>query len=260
LQIHLAWLSIVDSRQDFASAFNIWEEDFLTRLNRASTLSDGVYAFLKERILSGEYPIGFVLVESEVSTQLGVSRTPVSNALLMLKERGLVVQRGNKLEVPKRTLKDLIHLYECRLALDGLAAGLAARHITGPQLAQLEAYLLAWDEPDAQQPLWVADLRFHDLIYEVPANPHLLHFARSATELAAAYRRDTLQPKPTTSSGRTLKHVRAEHGAILAALIARDPESAEKAAREHIENVITHLYYLEVTGLEAIGRNVTQGA
>jgi DNA-binding GntR family transcriptional regulator len=212
---------------------------------KVKRLEDTVYEVLREQIVSGTRD-GQVLIESSLALELGVSRTPVGSALIMLRERGLVAQRGARLVVPTRTLKDLTDLYECRLVMDALAAKLAALRITDTQVAALEAFLETLPEAEGAFPLWVADLRFHTLIYEVAANAHLRRFAQSALDMAAVYRRAAYRVSVQTAA-RTPEHIRREHQAILAALRARDPDGAAAAAAAHIDNVLTQLHYLHLT-------------
>jgi DNA-binding GntR family transcriptional regulator len=225
-------------------------------ISRGPTLGEQVYSYIRDRIVSGEYKPGEVLIESELAQALNVSRTPVSNAVIMLKERGLVKEQGGKLIVPTLTLKDVIDLYRCRLALDSLATRLAAENITAKALKRLERNLRVWehhDDDDDMQALWVADLEFHDIIYQVSDNQHLNRFAQIATELLAVYRRNTIRQLDETNtaiSKRGKQDVLAEHQQIYEALKLGDAAAAAAAAEAHIHNVIKHLEgarILEVT-------------
>jgi DNA-binding GntR family transcriptional regulator len=216
-------------------------------ISRGPTLGEQVYSYIRDRIVSGEYRPGQVLVESELANSLNVSRTPVSNAVIMLKERGLLEEHGGKLVIPTLMLKDVIDLYQCRLALDTLATRLAAEKITTRDLRKLERNLRIWerhDEDDNMQALWVADLEFHDVIYQVSDNQHLNRFAQIATELAAVYRRNTIRQLDETNtaiSQRGREDVLREHQEIYEALKSGDASAAAQAAESHIQNVIRHL-------------------
>lgn len=217
---------------------------------RGPTLSEQVYAFLRDRIVSGAYGPGQPLVEAELAGELDVSRTPVSHALIMLKERGLLADRGGRLAVPVLSIGDVVDLYRCRLALDGLATRLAAERIADADLTRLERHLEVWERPaddDDLHALWVADLEFHQIIYRATANRHLIDFGQIASERAAVYHRTTIRRLDDDHEGlRSRETVRDEHRRILEALVAHDPQRAEEAARRHIENVISYLDRMEV--------------
>ena len=226
-------------------------------ISRGPTLGEQVYSHVRERIISGDYQPGHIIIESELAQELNVSRTPVSNALIMLKERGLIEERNGKLAVPRLSLKDVIDLYQCRWAFDSLATRLAATLINNKDIRRLERNLQAWEkhsEDDDKQALWVADLEFHDIIYKVSNNQHLLRFAQIATELAAVYRRNTirrLDDQAQAISNRSRSNVLEEHRHIFQALCDRDPEAAERAASTHMRNVIAHLESAEVIHADA---------
>lgn len=222
---------------------------------RGPTLGEQVYDFIRDKIVNGDFAPGQAIVESELASDLNVSRTPVSNAVIMLKERGLLEDCGGKACVPRLTLKDVSDLYRCRLVLDGLASRLAASVIEDADLEELAAHVKVWEDPAQHdnRALWVADLSFHEIIYRVADNRHLVRFAHITTELAAVYRRSTIRRMDRAEEGgRTPETVWLEHEAILQALQNRDPEAAENAAVEHIRNVIEHLADVEVVGPKAV--------
>ena len=222
-------------------------------VSRSPTLGEQVYSYIKERIIGGDYEPGKQVSEVELAQELNVSRTPVSIALTSLVERGLLVQKSGKLFVPELTLKDIIDLYVCRLAFDATATRLAAERITKKDLNQLAKQLRVWDKPakeDDLYALWVADLSFHETIYQVSDNKHLIRFAQIASELAAIYRRSTIRRITAGDKQRSKEDVRDEHQRIYDALAARDPVAAEVAAKDHIQKVIDHLEQMEIIDLE----------
>jgi DNA-binding GntR family transcriptional regulator len=221
-------------------------------ISRNPNLSEQVYSYLKDRIIRGDYPPGKHVSEIELAQELKVSRTPVSIALTILTERGLLEHEAGKLSVPKLTLKDVIDLYCCRLAFDALATRLAATLISKKDLNQLAKHLKVWEKPakeDDLYALWVADLSFHETIYKVSNNRHLIRFAQIAAEQAAVYRRNTIRRLSQENKQRSKEDVRLEHQHIFEALAAHDPDAAEVAAKTHIQNVIDHLNTMEVIDL-----------
>jgi DNA-binding GntR family transcriptional regulator len=215
-------------------------------ITKGPALRDQVYSNIRDRIVSGDLEPGRTLVEVEIAAELNVSRTPVSNALVMLKERGLLEDDSGKPRVPVLKLSDVVDLYWCRMGMDGVAARLAADKIGAKDTKTLEKYLKAWETPEREDDLsalWVSDLNFHQHIYKVAGNPHLSRFAEMTVELAAVYRRNTIRRMTDPSSGtsRSRDDVRAEHYAIFEGISSKNPETAEEAARRHIQMVIKHL-------------------
>lgn len=215
-------------------------------VSRGLALREQVYMHIRNRIVTGELEPSRVLVEVEIAAELSVSRTPVSNALVMLKERGLLEDDGGKLRVPVLKLSDLIDLYWCRMGMDGIAARLAAERISAKDARVLEKHLKTWELPqreDDLSALWVSDLNFHQHIYKVAGNLHLSRFAEMTVELASVYRRNTIRrmTDPTSGTSRSRDDVRAEHQAIFEAIVSKRPADAEEAARQHIRMVIRHL-------------------
>jgi DNA-binding GntR family transcriptional regulator len=215
-------------------------------ISRGPALRDQVYSHIRDRIVGGVLEPGQLIVEVELASELKVSRTPVSNALVMLKERGLLEDDGGKLRVPVLKLEDVVGLYWGRMGMDGIAARLAAERIEAKDLRTLEQYLRAWESPpreDDLSALWVSDMNFHHLIYRVAGNRHLMRFSEMTAELASMYQRNTFRRTINGQSGmgRSRDDVRREHEAIFQAIETRSPKEAEQAARQHIQNVIVHL-------------------
>lgn len=229
----------------------------MTTISRGPTLSAQVYSYVRDRIVNGEYRPGEALVESEIAAELHVSRTPVSNAIIMCKERGLLEDQGGKPSVPRLSLKDVTDLYRCRLALDALACRMAAETITERDLKRLEREVKHYEAPvpkSDRTALWVADLSFHATIYQASGNRHLMRFAQITSELASVYQRSTFRKlgSDANEGARTHEDIRREHQRILDALIQRDADRAEQAAIEHIESVIRHLNRSEVFSPEGV--------
>ncbi len=228
-------------------------------IEKGPTLGEQVFEYIREGIVTERLRAGQVLVESELAQELKVSRTPVSNAVIMLKERGLMEERGGKLVVLDLSIHDVIELYQCRLAFDGLAARLAADRITPAQLEALSARMDAWRtviEVTDTHALWVADLGFHAAVYEASCNKHLRRFSEMATDLLSTYRRVILENLTShPDQYRSAADVRQEHQAICDALLVRDADAAEGAARAHIGNVIA---FLERARARSAGRSAAQ--
>ena len=106
--------------------------------HRNYTLADQVFERLETEILSGQYPRGELLTELKLCQALGVSRTPVREALHRLQQEHIVEETGKGFKVLGITREDLADIMEMRLRLESFAAARAAERITEEQLKQLE--------------------------------------------------------------------------------------------------------------------------
>lgn len=207
------------------------------RLQPASlpVLRDAVLETLVEAIISGRFPAGSRLHEAEIARQLGVSKTPVREALVRLGRLGLVVHRPRRgtfvAEVGPDTVRDIFTL---RWLIEGYVTAEATRRATAGQLAVLDDILarLAAAEQVAQ---WTTvsdlDVLFHERIYAMSAHPLFLEVWCSFEDQVRLWhrlgRRLGRQPAPWT--------IAQLHQEILAAIRSGDLAQAEAAAREHID-------------------------
>lgn len=192
--------------------------------------ADQVSAHIREAIRAGRYASGERIREAEVASWLGVSRTPVREALRRLESEGLLTftsWRG--VVVAELDRQQVSELYSMREVLEGAAARLAARHIDDAEIEMLDLLLeradAAADDPEA-----LADLnrQFHETIYGAAHNRYLLQTLEQLRNALALLRGTTF-----SVSGRA-ETASAEHRAIVAAIKDRDPDLAEQAARTHI--------------------------
>lgn len=197
-------------------------------------LRDVVFNTLREAILRGDLKPGERLMELQLAAKLGVSRTPIREAIRMLEQEGLAVtvpRRGA--EVARMTLKDMEDVLEIREALDELAVQLACKKISSEQLEQLrkvkEDFELNTRSNDVKK-IAESDVKFHDIIYEATDNPKLVSMLSNLREQAYRYRVEYL--KDTNSYPILIR----EHEAILEGLQSRDCQKAAKAMQEHVEN------------------------
>jgi DNA-binding GntR family transcriptional regulator len=195
---------------------------------------------IRELILSGGVRAGEWLRQEKLAEQFGVSQTPVREALKQLSAEGLlehVPYRG--IRVVEFTLTDASDLYECRTFIEGMAARHAAAHITDGQLADLRA---VFDRMKMRLgPRHIVEYRelnrtFHTIILNASGRSLLV---RTLAQMWAAFPSmlwsNLAKTAPAPLPGRDKSDVE-EHGAILAALEARDPEAAERATRNHIQH------------------------
>lgn len=193
-----------------------------------------VFAALESAVINGEYTPGDTLNEIKISQELGVSRTPVREAIVQLELEGLVEATQNKgATVIGVSEKDIEDIYEIRLRIEGFATSLATKKITGDELialekiVELQEFYLSKEDTDQ---LWRLDTDFHKIIYDASRNRPLCSMLTSFHNYIKRGRGLSLRVK-----GRAEKSV-DEHRLILAAIKAGDAELSERLTTEHIEN------------------------
>ena len=203
-------------------------------MNAYLPLRDVVFNTLREAILKGDLKPGERLMELQLASKLGVSRTPIREAIRMLEQEGLAVTTPRKgAEVAKMTLKDMEDVLEIRDALDELAVRIACQKITDEQLKQLEDVKELFEkntQTNNVKNIAEADVSFHDVIYEATGNPKLVTLLNNLREQVYRYRVEYIKdPKnyPTLI---------AEHEAILDSLKNRDVKNAVEAMHVHVAN------------------------
>ena len=198
------------------------------------SLGQQVFHTIREGILSGKYDRNEELKENAIGEELGVSRTPVREAIRMLELEGLVVmipRRGA--EVAKITEKDLRDALEVRCALEELAVQLACERITEAGKEKLQAACEAFREAirTKQVPAIVeGDIVFHDAIFEATQNQRIITMTHNLWEQVSRYRVEYVKD---FSYHNVLVE---EHDAITAAILRGDAEEARIVMRKHIYN------------------------
>ncbi|HEX6989541.1 MAG TPA: GntR family transcriptional regulator, partial [Bacillota bacterium] len=184
-------------------------------------------------LLQGRFEPGARLTESRLATELGVSRTPIREAVRQLQQDGLLVtDEQGRVRVPAPDIDDLRELYECRVALETLAARRAAERIEDADLAAMDQALDASGRAlAAGQPLEVLghNTTFHDWLARVGGNRRLAELL-SEVRARIVYMRAMVIQGPTMAA-----RVLSEHREILECLRRRDPDAAADALRRHLE-------------------------
>lgn len=201
-------------------------------------LREIVFESMREAILSGVLEPGERLMEIQLAEEMGVSRTPVREAIRKLELENFVVMIPRKgAYVAGVSLKDVADVFEIRSALEGLAAGLAAERITDDELEQMEQALFfktSESEMDLEQ-IVKSDIDFHALVYRASRNERLVQILENLREQILRFRSTSL-----AVPGRT-KLAIEEHRMIVEALRNHDSEEAQSLAMAHIvtaENVM----------------------
>jgi DNA-binding GntR family transcriptional regulator len=201
-------------------------------VQRREALRDQAYVQLRKAILSGPIRPGTVLVQEQLAEQLGISRTPVRDALDRLASEGLVVRSpGGRIRVAPFSGEELREKYAVRQTLEMLALRLAAPNLPGEPLEQLQAQVEAMrgaiTAGDTQRVI-AAGAQFHDTIYAACGNAYLRQLLTSLNETIRRYRNAAID-----LPGRAAETL-GEHERICRCLAAGDVSGAEAAMGEHI--------------------------
>jgi len=224
------------------------------QLNTYKPLRELVFDAIREAILDGTLAPGERLMEAQLAEELGVSRTPVREAIRQLELAGFVVM------IPRRgayvadiSLKDVAEVFEIRGALEGLAAALAAERASDEEIEQLERLLVeianCVEEKDVNRMVEL-DTRFHDYLYKASRNERLGQILSSLREQIQRFRTRTL------SNPARMRVALEEHRSLVEALAARDAEAAARAASQHIESAENSL--MELSFVERQARGTTR--
>lgn len=225
----------------------------MASLGRTPRLVDTVVERIRDGIITGQLPAGTQLMQVELAEQLGVSRTPLREAFRVLESDGIVRTSDNDRTVEVVTIgpDDMRDMFELREVIDGLAARLAAKHGLTPSGERDAKQLL--DELDETSEQYVPELRnrlhtqFHELIARASRNTKVESFLPLIrTSSAALYMpviRKLMAEKVETieqdaSFKEALLEAQRQHREILHAILERNPEKAEEAARSHIQRTL----------------------
>ena len=205
---------------------------------RTESLADKIFDKLENDIIHGVYRRGEILTELKLVEQLGVSRTPIREALRRLEQERLIEETGKGSLVLGVTSEDLMDIMNIREQIEGLAAYYACVNMTDDGLKELEHivdlqdfYFERWDVERLQQ----ADDRFHDMICELSQRNVVRDTLMPLHRKTRRYRKTVMKEKDRASN--SLK----EHRAIVDAMKTGDPENVKRAMNAHIQKVKEHM-------------------
>ena len=198
-----------------------------------SSLRGKVFSKIREDILEGVYKEGEPIRESAIAKEMGVSRTPVREAIRQLELEGLVESIPNKETVVAGiSEQDVQDIFLIRSKLEGIAGSKAAEKITDAQLDEMEEILALTkfyvEKHDVNQ-LKALDHRFHDIIYDATQSKILKHVLSDFHHYIQKSRKSSI-----ATPGRA-KKLLEEHQAIYEALKARDKERCSELIDAHIQ-------------------------
>jgi len=188
--------------------------------------TEAQYALLRQHIVEGRFPPGSALLETALSAEYGVSRTPMREALHRLAQDGLIERSTRGFRVRVRTPEEIVDIYDARTSLESTAAGLAAVRHTEFDLARL-THLLD-ERRNASDPKTFGKLNntWHDALRTAAHNATIMDLLARLDTLLAIYRSGRTQNADDPS----VDH----HEAVLTAIRDRDAETAQNAMRDHL--------------------------
>ncbi len=210
------------------------QDNLQIKMDEFLPLRDVVFNTLRQAILTGELKPGERLMEIHLANRLGVSRTPIREAIRKLELEGLVTmipRRGA--EVAQITEKSMNDVLEVRRAVDALCVELACDRITDEALQDLKAACDNFENAVKTKDLKKiaqADVALHDIIVQATGNNRLIQLVNTLSEQMYRYRFEYIKDVSQH------EHLVAEHRVIYEAIVKKDKETASKAAKEHIDN------------------------
>lgn len=212
------------------------EPKFNVTMNEYLPLRDVVFNTLRQAILRGELKPGERLMENQLANKLGVSRTPIREALRKLELEGLVNMVPRKgAEVADITEKSLRDVLEVRKALEELSVQLACEKITEEEIEELkrvaERFKDTLDDQDVTK-IAEADVAFHDVIYTATDNQKLILLLNNLREQMYRYRVEYLKKEEA------YPQLIAEHEELIDNISKRNKEEATRIMCEHIDNQV----------------------
>lgn len=207
-------------------------------VHKPVSLCDQIFARLEEDILTEKYPRDMVFTESELSEQLGVSRTPVREALRMLEQEHLIENAGKGMRVLGITDDDVEMIYAVREKIEGMAAALCAVNATDADLAELQEITdlqeFYAEKRDSEQ-VKALDSRFHEKIYRCSGSTVLYDMLMPMHKKIQKARKRSIE-----NTGRAVRSSE-EHRAVLDAIRSRDGKAAGEAMTAHVISARDHV-------------------
>ena len=206
--------------------------------HKTVSLADQVFEHIERDILSGKYERGEIITEGKLSAELGVSRTPIREALRRLDQEHLIEESGKGSVVIGISEKDLEDIFLIRKQLECLAASMAAKNHTDEQLAELKDTLELQEfyvtKADTEHVKYM-DNKFHRILYKLTGSTVFFDTLVPLHRKIQKYRRASLQSK-----SRAAESVQ-EHRKIYEAIALGDEKLAYETVLEHIENAYNHI-------------------
>ena len=220
----------------------------VNREHKTISISEQIFDQLERDILSGKYERGSVLSEQKLSEELGVSRTPIREALKGLVQEHILEEGSRGLVIIGISKQDVLDMYSIRIKIEGDCAALAARNISDDDIAKMEEaidlqmfYIERQESTgsDNSDSIKNYDSRFHELMYYASGSAAYRDVLLSMHKKIVKFRKASLK-----KTGRAEKSA-SEHRAILEALKAHDEEKARELTTQHVKNAMESIKALE---------------
>lgn len=206
--------------------------------HKTISLADQVFEHLETDILSGKYQRGETLNESKLSAAMGVSRTPIREALRRLEQEHLIEEASKGIVVVGISEKDLEDIFTIRKKLEGMAAAMAAENRTDAQLADIrealefQEFYLEKNDPDRIKTM---DSLFHETIYKMSGSIIFYDVLEPLHKKILKYRRASV-----SDTSRAEASV-AEHRAIYEAIASGNADLSSQLIIKHLENAYQNI-------------------
>ena len=206
--------------------------------HKTISLAEQVFERLENEILSGKYQRGEILTEMKLVQDLGVSRTPIREALRRLEQEHIIEIKTKGIVILGVTRKDLEDIFNLRVRIEGMASYAATKNITKEELDELRETLELQEfyvqKGDAVH-IKVMDSKFHQLIYRFSGSTVYYDALMPLHKKVKKYRKASVE-----NEERAHQSAR-EHRSIYEAIASGDAELAEKYTVEHIQNAMDHI-------------------
>ena len=206
--------------------------------HRTVSLADQIFLELENNILTGAYAIGEIFTETVISKQLGVSRTPIREAIRRLEQERLVDITTKGIVIKGISPKDISDMYEIRLRTEGLASRWAANTISEEgkkelsEIVELQEFYTSKKDVDNIKNM---DSKFHEIVYKNCGSSVLEDMLHQLHKKVTKYR------KVSVSNNERAFQSAKEHREILNAILSGDGDLAEKLTIEHVKNAKTNI-------------------
>ena len=202
-------------------------------------LSKKVYRILKKEIIKGSLKPGDKVLEGKIAEQMGISRTPVREAIQGLAAEGFVILNPNQgVVVRSVSAENIREVLQIRSVLEGLAAQLATYVITEEEIKELENYYKKMEKLKNRMDIFAyseVDIKFHEFIADICKNKQLIKIGKNISSQASRCRVSSLRiPERLQKSTK-------EHWDIVEAIMAKDPKRADRVGRKHVENALKNI-------------------
>ena len=206
------------------------------RERKSISIADQIFEQLERDILSGKYARGELLTELRLSEELGVSRTPIREAIRRLEQENILEEASRGVTVVGISQEDMLDMYEIRIRIEGLAAEWAAKRITAEELEsmretlELQRYYTEKAGGSHSDQIKNLDSQFHKMVYRACGSRALTDTLLNLHKKMTKFRMASV-----SKHSRALQSVE-EHEAVLAALSAHDSAAANEAMTRHVVN------------------------